>query len=207
MFTLIKTYTLCFNTWLTHLLRWIKSPISMERPVIREIICFQPAQRCKTRNGPCAVDQSITWFIKCCGRTEQCHPSGSNQRWSWQRKLGCTRMHWHRPFKLADSEAWTWQWFLKLIYLLFAGKGYHFETHSKSFQFQDTEESNNATRILVWFLCQDPLRPVHKPYKMSFCSLPWWYFFAHFLFLFLKLNPTQILFHFKHHLHFFLKYL
>lgn len=52
-----------------------------------------------------------------------------------------------------------------------------------------------------------PLGPILIPDKMSFHSLPWLYFFAHFLFLFLKLDPLQILSHFKNHLLFFLKYL
>lgn len=50
-----------------------------------------------------------------------------------------------------------------------------------------------------------PLGPILTPDKMSFHSLPWLYFFAHFLFLLLKLDPLQILSYFKNHLLFFLK--
>lgn len=145
-------------------------------------------------------------FIKCCRGTEQCHPSVSNQRGSWQRQLGCTRMHWHRPFKLADSEAWTWQWVLKLIYLLFAGKGYHFETHSKSFQFQDIEESNNATSILVWFLSRNPFTLSTNLIGCHFIPCHGDIFFFSFLIsVFKNWILSQILFYFKHHLLFFLK--
>lgn len=129
-------------------------------------------------------------FIKCCRGTERCHPSVANQRWRWQRQLGCTRMHWHRPLKLADSEACIWQWVLKLIYLLFAGKSYHFETHSKSFQSQDTEESNNVTSILVWFLSRTPFTLSTNLIKCHFIPCHGGIFFSHSLFLLLKIESS-----------------
>lgn len=128
-------------------------------------------------------------FIKCCRGTESCHPSVSHQQWHWTRQLECTRMHWHRPCKLADSEAWIWQWFLKLMYLLFSGNGYHFETHSKSLQFQDIEETNNVTSILVWFLSRTPFTLSTNLIKCHFspCHSN---IFSHSLFLFLKIESS-----------------
>lgn len=174
----MKTYTSCLNTFLTLFFRGgSRAQYPSKGLLLGKSFVSSQSNSCKNRNCHCAVDHSIMLFIKCCGGIEPCHPSVSNQQRSWQRKVGCIRMHWHRPFKLAYSGAWTWQWFLKLIYLLFAGKGYHFETYSKSFQFQDMEESNTATSILMWFPPSIPFAPATELIRCHFIPCHGYIFF------------------------------